>query len=246
MEQRLQKLLAAAGVASRRKAEELIREGRVSVDGVVASIGDMADLDRQRIEVDGHVVDLESLEYWLVHKPRGVISTCDDPEGRRTVVELLPPGRPRLFPVGRLDLESEGLMLLTNDGAVMQTLLHPSFQSPREYRVVIKGKCTRQALEPLTRGVRIEDAQFAPMELLDLQPGSGQSVLYLRLREGKKREIRRVLASLGFPVLELLRLSMGPLQLGSLVAGSARPLDKRETRALLDFVVQLRTSASTE
>jgi 23S rRNA pseudouridine2605 synthase len=227
-------VIAAAGLTSRRGAEALLREGRVRVNGEVASLGDSVDAERDVVTVDGRTLLAEPPAYWLVHKPRGVLTTLRDTHGRRTVVDLLPDRSLRLFPVGRLDLETEGLVLLTNDGELAHVLLHPSYESEREYEVTVAGRISREALRRLAEGVELEDGLTAPATVgrLRRDAGSDASVFRLTLIEGKKRQIRRALAQLGHPVTALRRLRMGPLQLGDLAAGAARPLAADEVRAL--------------
>lgn len=231
---RLQKILAAAGVASRRAAEDLLRAGRVAVNGRTARLGESADPARDTVSVDGVRVDPEPREYWLAHKPRGLISTVRDPQGRPTVLSLVPRSRARLFPVGRLDRESEGLLLLTNDGPLAQRLLHPSHETEREYRVTVQGRVTSAQLRRLERGVELEEGRTAPARAgaPTWSAGRGTSHFALTLIEGRKRQIRRALAALGHPVLRLVRVRMGPLRLGRLAAGTARPLRPEELRAL--------------
>jgi 23S rRNA pseudouridine2605 synthase len=235
---RLQKLLAAAGVASRRAAEELLRAGRVRVNGRVAELGDSADPERDEIRVDGAPVAREPLVYWLLHKPPGVITTVRDPQRRPTVVGLVPDRRHRLFPVGRLDRDTEGLLLLTNDGRAAQALLHPSYESEREYEVRVRGRIAPASLRRLAEGVRLEDGVTAPARVgpRHFDPASDTSRFALTLVEGRKRQIRRALAALGHPVQRLVRVRMGPLRLGSLAPGAARELTAAERRALLAAV----------
>jgi 23S rRNA pseudouridine2605 synthase len=241
---RLQKLLADAGLASRRAAEEWIRAGRVRVNGEVARLGDGADPARDDVRVDGKKLAAEPRSYWLLHKPKNVLSTTADPwareAGRRTVLELLPAAarRTRLYPVGRLDLDSEGLLLLTNDGALAQALLHPSHGCEREYRVEAWGELTPETARRLARGVELEDGPTLPCRarVVGYDRARGTSRLVLTLREGRKRQIRRALLALGHPVRRLVRVRMGPLRLGDLPSGRARPLAAREQRALLRFV----------
>ena len=235
--QRLQKILSAAGIASRRHAEEMIRGGRVSVNGVTASVGDSADPMRDVVTVDGEPVHPESLAYWMLHKPRGVITTARDPEGRPTVLDLLPSKatrRTRLFPVGRLDLDTEGLVLLTNDGALANVLMHPSYGCEREYRVTAKGRLSPDELRRLAAGIVLDDGPTAPAlvakERFDAR--NGTTVFSLTLTEGRKRQIRRALLALDHPVLKLLRVRMGPLRLGDLEHGNARRLSSPERSAL--------------
>lgn len=232
--ERVQKLLAGAGLASRRTAETWIRAGRVRVDGVVARLGDRADPTVQAVTVDGRPVRLAAPVWWMVHKPAGVLTTLRDTRGRRTVVGLLPPGVPRLFPVGRLDRETEGLVLLTNDGATAHALLHPSLGSEREYLVTARGRMTDMDLRRLAAGVELDDGRTAPARVgaprFDARGDTTRFALVLR--EGRKRQIRRALAALGHPVVRLVRVRMGPQRLGRLPAGGARPLTGGEVRAL--------------
>ncbi len=232
---RLQKILASAGLASRRAAEAWLRDGRVTVNGQVAALGDSADPDRDVVALDGERVVAEPLAYWLVHKPRGVVTTASDPEGRPTVVELAPDAPGRLFPVGRLDRDTEGLVLLTNDGPLAHALLHPSHEVEREYRVSVRGRVRARVLRALEEGVELEDGRTAPARAGDLHYDSkaDTSSFTLVLIEGRKRQIRRALAALRHPVVRLLRVRMGSLRLGSLAPGAARPLSGREQRALL-------------
>jgi 23S rRNA pseudouridine2605 synthase len=235
---RLQKILAAAGVASRRRAEDLLREGRVSVNGRTATVGESADPDRDTITVDGAPVRREAAAYWLLNKPRGVLSTVRDPQGRPTVRDLVPARGARLFPVGRLDRDTEGLVLLTNDGRLAHALLHPSHRVEREYRVTVRGRVAAETLARLARGVVLEDGVTAPAKVgrPAVDPASERSRFTLTVIEGRKRQIRRALAALGHPVVELRRVRMGPLRLGRLPPGRARPLSARERKALQSLV----------
>ena len=234
---RIQKILAAAGVASRRAAEDLVRAGRVAVNGEPAELGQSADPERDVVTVDGVPVEREPLAYWLLHKPRGVVTTVRDPEGRETVLDRLPDAarRFRLFPVGRLDRDTEGLVLLTNDGALAQVLLHPSHGSEREYRVTVSGRVAAGTLRKLAAGVVLEEGRTAPARTgrARYDARNDTSCFTLTLTEGRKRQIRRACAALGHPVVRLLRVRMGPLRLGGLAAGTARALNAEERRALL-------------
>ena len=240
---RLQKLLAEAGIASRRAAEEWIRAGRVRVNGRVAQLGDGADPEHDDVRVDDRPITAEPQRYWLLHKPPNVLTTTADPwaaeAGRRTVLELLPAAarRTRLVPVGRLDLDSEGLLLLTNDGAVMQALLHPKHGCEREYHVSVWGAVAPEAARRLAAGVELEDGRTLPcrVRLLGYDARHDTSRLVIVLREGRKRQIRRSLAALGHPVRRLVRVRMGPLRLGELPRGRARELSAAERGALLRF-----------
>ena len=232
--ERLQKILAAAGVASRRAAEELIRAGRVTVNGSVATLGESADAERDAIAVDGEPIEREPLEYWMLHKPLGVLTTVSDPQGRSTVVDLVPESSARLFPVGRLDLLSEGLVLLTNDGPLAHSLLHPSFGEEREYRVTVRGSVDRASLRRVSEGIELEDGLTAPARVgtARFDRETRATTFALTLVEGRKRQIRRMMRALGHPVVRLVRVRMGPLELGRLAAGKARPLRARELRML--------------
>jgi pseudouridine synthase len=242
---RLQKLLAAAGVASRRGAEALLRAGRVRVNGSVARLGDAADPARDRIELDGRPLAPAPRAYWVLHKPRGVVTTRSDPEGRATVLSLLPAQarRLRLFPVGRLDRDSEGLVLLTNDGDLAQRLLHPSFGSEKEYLATLRGTPSAASLQRFARGLRLERGGRVTAPARAAREGGGgarrESRLRVVLREGRKRQIRRSFALLGHPVLRLQRVRIGPLRLGGLPPGAARPLTAAERRALLAHAASL-------
>jgi 23S rRNA pseudouridine2605 synthase len=241
---RLQKLLAAAGFGSRRDMEGLVEEGRVTVNGRVASLGDRADPLVDDVRLDGERLVPERPVYWLVHKPRGVITTMRDEEGRRTVLDLLPPTVGRVFPVGRLDRETSGLLLLTNDGDTAHALLHPSLGNEREYRVRVKGRIDDRAVARLEKGVALEEGRTAPgrVSQLHFDPDDGSTTFSLTLVEGRKRQIRRSLLLLGFPVRRLSRIRMGPLRLGRLRVGEARPLRAEERRSLARHVERLRSA----
>jgi 23S rRNA pseudouridine2605 synthase len=232
---RLQKLLAEAGVASRRGAESLIRAGRVSVNGRVASIGDSADPSVERVELDGERVRPPARVYWVVNKPRGVLSTVRDPEGRPTVIDLVPGRGTRTFPVGRLDRDTEGLVLLTNDGELTHALLHPSHEVEREYVVRVRGELSEREQQRLAKGIRLEDGMTAPARISHVRFDAAEetSVFHLTLIEGRKRQIRRALVALGHPVRALTRIRMGPLKLGRLARGAARPITPAERKALM-------------
>jgi len=240
--ERLQKLLAAAGLASRREAERWIRAGRVTVNGRVATLGESAEA-KDDVRVDGNPVRRERLEYWLLHKPRGVITTRSDPHaaemGRKTVLELLPAAarEVRLFPVGRLDVDSEGLLLLTNDGAVAQALTHPSLGCEKVYRVTVRGQLRPDEAGRLARGLVLEDGPMAPCRVGPRQfdPRTRRTTFELTLREGRKRQIRRALAQLLHPVVRLVRERMGPLELGDLARGRSRRLARGEVDQLRRF-----------
>lgn len=231
---RLQRILAAAGVTARRGAEALIRAGRVRVNGELAQLGDRADPWRDEVTLDGEPLRPQRPVYWMLHKPRGVLSSVRDPEGRATVLDLLPAHGTRVYPVGRLDRDSEGLLLLTNDGLLAHALLHPSHEVEREYEVLVRGLIGDEALARLARGVRLEDGWTAPARVAQVRRDARSDTTRFRLtlHEGRKRQIRRALQALGHPVRELCRVRFGPLRLGTLRRGHARKLDAAERRAL--------------
>ena len=214
------------------------------VNGRVARLGDSADPERDEVCVDGVRVAREPHVYWLLHKPKGVITTVRDPEGRPTALGLVPERRHRLFPVGRLDRDTEGLLLLTNDGRVAQALLHPSYASEREYVVEARGRIAPASLRRLAGGVELEDGRTAPARVgaCRYDPERDVSRFALTLVEGRKRQIRRALAALGHPVARLVRVRMGPLRLGRLAPGMSRELSKAELRRLLAAVRRAETS----
>jgi 23S rRNA pseudouridine2605 synthase len=239
---RLQKLLANAGFGSRRDVERFVVEERVTINGRVATLGQSADPTRDDIRVDGERLARDKPAYWILNKPRGVVTTLRDEAGRRTVVDLLPRKAGRLFPVGRLDRETSGLLLMTNDGDVAHALLHPSLGNEREYHVQVKGRVSDATVARLERGVSLEEGRTAPARVSGVRfdPESATTTLDLTLVEGRKRQIRRSLLFLGHPVRRLSRVRMGPLHLGRLATGDARPLRAEERRRLLAHVEQLR------
>jgi len=243
--ERLQKIIAAAGLASRRGAEDLLRAGRVSVNDHPAGLGDSADPARDVVAVDGKPLRQVTHAYWMLNKPRGVLTTVRDTHGRPTVMDLLPDRSPRLFPVGRLDRDTEGLVLLTNDGELAHVLLHPSFGSERDYRVTVAGRIAPRTLRRLAAGVPLDDGVTAPAAVgrAKFEAHSQTSCFQLTLVEGKKRQIRRALAALGHAVVGLRRVRMGPLRLGRLASGKARPLTGREVRALVRCLSESRRTA---
>jgi 23S rRNA pseudouridine2605 synthase len=234
MEERLQKILARAGFGSRRACEELIRQGRVAINGQVAQIGQKADPDRDRITVDGEPVQVETKHtYVALHKPRGTLSDEGDGSGRiqtaRDLVKL--PGR--LYPVGRLDLRSEGLLLLTDDGELTFKLTHPKYEHEKEYEVCVEGHPDEKTLQQWRRGVFLERSQTAPAQVSVMRREKDCTWLRVVLREGRKRQIRRVGAMLGHPVHQLIRVRIGPVRLGNLEPGEWRRLTEQELGDLL-------------
>lgn len=230
--ERLQKVLAHAGVASRRKSEEIILQGRVTVNGkVVTQLGTKVDPGRDEIRVDGERVQVVSgYIYVLLNKPRGVLSTMEDERGRPALGDLLTLPT-RLYPVGRLDVTSEGLILLTNDGTLANVLTHPRYEHEKEYLVLVNGSPSDKTLEVWQRGVMLDGELTAPAQVEVLKRGDS-SLLRVVMREGRKRQIRNVASLLGHPVRELKRVRLGPLQLGTLEAGQWRYLTAREIREL--------------
>lgn len=219
MTERVQKILAQWGIASRRHAETLIREGRVKLNGQVVTLGDQADPKRDRIEVNGKVVryrDRPELLYLLVHKPTGLLSTCFDPQGRSTVLDLLPSNLTKgtgLHPVGRLDRDSSGALLLTNDGDLTLQLTHPRYHLPKTYQVWIKGNPSEEDLQQWREGVMLMGKKTLPAEIRVMAQRPDRALLRVILTEGKNRQIRRVAEALGFEVLRLHRLAIGSIQL---------------------------------
>lgn len=231
--ERLQKVLARAGIASRRKAEELIQQGRVTVNGrVVTQLGTKVDPVHDDIRVDGgRLRTATEHTYILLNKPRGYLSSMEDPQGRKSLGDLV--NVPvRLYPVGRLDGSSEGLILLTDDGELAHLLTHPRYQHAKEYRVLVQGLPSDKTLEAWRRGVMLEGTPTAPAQVEVLRRHKDTALLRIVLHEGRKRQIRRVAALLGHPVLELKRVRMGPLQLGALESGKWRYLTPQEVQSL--------------
>jgi 23S rRNA pseudouridine2605 synthase len=225
---RLQKHLARAGVASRRAAEALIEAGRVRVNGeVVRELGTRIDAERDRIEVDGRAVVVGPVEWVALNKPPGFVCTRDDPRGRRTVYDLLPPALRSLFTVGRLDADSEGLLLLTNDGDAANRLLHPRYGVRREYTAVVEGRPDSDTVARLERGVELEDG-LARAEAVKLATTGAGATVTLTLTEGRKREVRRMLAAVGHPARSLRRVRYDGIVLGTLEPGEWRRLEPRE------------------
>lgn len=231
---RLQKFLSQAGVASRRAAEEMIRAGRVSINGeVVTELGVRVDPDADEVEVDGRVVAPAAPIWIALHKPPGYVVSRRDPQGRPTIYELLPKEFAGLFHVGRLDFESEGLLLLTNEGDVAHRLLHPSYGMDRVYDVGVRGRVTDDEIAQLLAGVELEDGLTRAIEIKRRpRPGPRADRLLVTMREGRKRVVRRLFAAIGHPVLRLVRRRFGPIELGSLKRGSWRRLHPREVTAL--------------
>lgn len=226
--ERLQKVLARIGIGSRRVCEDLIADGRVTVNGEVAELGRRVDVDHDEVAVNGVIIGVRpGLVHLLLNKPTGVITTADDPHGRPTVLELVP-DEPRVFPVGRLDMETEGLLLLTNDGDLAHRLTHPSFGVEKEYIAHVEGEPTRGELRLLREGVELDDGMTAPAKATLVGPG----ILRLTIHEGRNRQVRRMCESVGHPVKRLIRTRIGPLADRKLKPGHWRHLTGDELRAL--------------
>jgi 23S rRNA pseudouridine2605 synthase len=232
---RLQKCLAEAGLGSRRGCEELIRAGRVTIGGQIASLGTSVDPESDLVAVDGRPVALQPKEYWLFNKPAGVLSAAVDARGRRTVVECVPAGV-RVFPVGRLDLESTGLLVLTNDGELTAQMLHPRYHVEKEYLVTVGGRVPEKALAELRRGVLLEDGRTSPADVRVVGHSSvGErttTTLRIIIREGRKRQLRRMLQAVGHRVRALHRSRFGTLTDAGLEVGQARRLTTHEVAGL--------------
>ena len=232
--ERLQKILARAGLSSRREAERLIHEGRVTVNGAVVTLGARADPRRDKIKVDGKLIRQPSPLYYLFHKPKGLITSMHDPQGRPSLGDWLEPlgKRGRLFPVGRLDFNSSGLLLLTNDGELAQRLTHPRYGIKRTYRVKLNACPSEKELELLRKGIRLEDGITAPARVKIVQALKKNAWVEVEIHEGRYREVRRMFQALGYFVEKLMRVRFGPVRLGPLAPGQARLLLPAEIIAL--------------
>ena len=232
--ERLQKVLARVGIGSRRVCEDLIAEGRVLVDGEMAVLGRRVDPETALIEVDGAPVGVRpDLVHYVLNKPAGVVTTADDPQGRPTVVGLVP-NEPRVFPVGRLDVDTEGLLLLTNDGELAHRLTHPSYGVEKEYVAEVEGLPTRAVLRRLREGVELDDGPTAPARATLVDP----SVVRLTIHEGRNRQVRRMCEAVGHSVVRLIRTRIGPLADRSLAPGAWRELTGDEVRSLQRAVAE--------
>ncbi len=238
MEVRLQKLIASTGLSSRRKAEILIASGRVSVNGkVVTELGTKVDPARDHVKVDGkHLTSAQPFVYLILNKPKNVMSTLDDPGGRTTVENFLRCVSVRVLPVGRLDFDSEGLMLLTNNGELAQALLHPRYHVPKTYLIKVKGVLKDDEIVRLEKGIKLEDGMTSPAHVKKVRKVEANSWLEITIREGRKHQVKRMLDAVGHPVIKLLRIRMGPLSLGNLEPGEFRFLTDREANALRELL----------
>lgn len=230
MKERLQKILSQAGVASRRAAETFILEGRVTLNNeVVVKLGTVADPLRDEIRLDGKLVTREeTILYIMLNKPAGYVTTMSDPQGRPIVMDLLAGVKPRVYPIGRLDYDSEGLLLFTNDGAMAQRLMHPSYQVPRTYRVKLRGIVTEKDLRTIGNGMLLDDGPFKPLDMTVEKANKKSTWLMITIHEGRSRIIRRAFEKLDYFVSRLIRIRFGRLELGDLPVGRYRYLKKGE------------------
>ncbi len=235
---RLQKVLAAAGLASRRASEEMIVEGRVEVNGaIVTELGTRVDPERDTIRVDGsRIPSPRNHVYLVLNKPRGVVSTMDDPEGRTTLADYTPPRTSRLFHVGRLDTQTEGLIVLTNDGEFAHRLAHPSYEVKKTYVAEVAGIVDNKVIRRLEKGIRLDDGPVKPDQVKLLSNTESKSLVRITLHEGRNHIVRRMMEAVGHPVDRLSRIGIGPIRLGQLPVGETRELTRDELGKLLDIV----------
>jgi len=230
--ERVQKVLAHAGIGSRRAVEEMVAAGRIRINGKVARPGQRVDISKDKVEVDGSTVPLRTeLAYYLLNKPAGVVATASDPEGRATVLDLVDVER-RVWPVGRLDIDSEGALIITNDGDLTNGLTHPRYEVPKVYIAEVEGHVGHRALARLARGVDLEDGRTKPAEASVVERRAGATLVRLTITEGRNRQVRRMAEAVGHPVKRLVRVAIGPLQVGRLKPGTYRKLSPAEVRSL--------------
>ncbi len=233
-EVRLQKFLAESGVASRRKSEELIEQGKVKVNGRTAMIGDKIDPKKDTVTVSGKkIVKTKTFTYIVLHKPRGFITTMSDEKDRKCVAELIKDVDGRVYPVGRLDKDSEGMLLFTNDGAFANAMTHPTKHVPKTYRVTVRPSISEEQITALTQGVIIEERKTAPAEVRVITKEEGRVVLEIILYEGRNRQIRKMCEEVGLEVARLKRTAIGSIKLGMLKQGTWRHLTEDEVRKLM-------------
>lgn len=232
--ERLQKVIAHAGIASRRKAEQLIEEGHVRVNGKVVKELGIKVTSSDKVEVDGVPLEREEPIYFMLYKPRGVISSVNDDKGRKVVTDFFPMIEQRIYPVGRLDYDTSGLLILTNDGEFANTLMHPSNQIDKVYVAKVKGIPTKEALKALERGVRLEDGKTAPakVKMHTVDKKKQTAIVEITIHEGRNRQVRRMFEAVGNPVLKLKRERYGFLTLQGLKVGDARELSPHEVKQL--------------
>ncbi|MCS1350928.1 pseudouridine synthase [Mechercharimyces sp. CAU 1602] len=231
--ERLQKVMAHAGVASRRKCESFILEGRVTVNGdVITELGTQVDPAKDQIMVDGRAINKEQKRIFLFYKPINVMTTMSDPEGRRTVAHFVEDIPERVYPVGRLDFDTEGLLLLTNDGELANRLMHPRYEIEKTYLATVRGQVEEKELERLRKGIRLEDGWTQPAQVERQKMSNHQTVLKLVIHEGRNRQIRRMCEAVGHPVQQLVRTQVAFLRLNGLKRGDIRELKKHEIEKL--------------
>ncbi|MEF3301852.1 pseudouridine synthase [Paenibacillus sp. GYB003] len=239
--ERLQKVLAQAGVASRRKCEEYILAGRVQVnDKTITTLGVKVDPAADVIKVDGRPINKQRMQYILFNKPKGVITSTNDPEGRSIVGDYIKDVKERIYPVGRLDYDSEGLLLLTNDGELANLLTHPSHHVPKTYHATVEGVPHGDLLDKLRQGIKLEDGMTAPAEVeyVDIDPDKNETIVSITIHEGRNRQVRRMFEAIKFPVIRLKRIQFGSLQLAGLARGKHRTLTKQEVEELRRSALQ--------
>jgi 23S rRNA pseudouridine2605 synthase len=238
--ERLQKVMAKAGIASRRKCEELIAAGEVKVNGVIVTeAGRKVNPQMDQIEVGGLKIQLEKKVYYLLYKPIGYITSVGDPHKRKTVLDLMEGIQERIYPVGRLDYDTSGLLLLTNDGDLAFHMTHPSHEMEKEYEALVRGKVSKESVERLRKGVKLEDGWTAPAKVRILGEKNGNTLLQLIIHEGRNRQVRRMCDAVGHPVLKLKRTRIAFLTIGQLKPGKFRPLLTEEVKQLKEIKVPL-------
>ena len=232
--ERLQKFLADAGIASRRKSEELIVKGKIRVNGtVVTELGTQVDPEKDTVEYEGRVISKDERRMVLMlNKPKEVISTVSDPQGRKTIMDFLPDHFPRLYPVGRLDYESEGMILLTNDGELANKISHPKHKVRKVYSVWVYGFPSKEAMATFSKGIELEDGKTGPALIKLVKKGKNASEMEVEISEGKKRQIRRMFESLGHPVFRLVRTQIGELKMGTMEPGKYKVLKEEEIKRI--------------
>ncbi len=247
---RVQKMLADCGVASRRKAEEMIRDGRVTINGTTAMLGDKVAPGKDIVMLDGEKVSVKVLEeeriYLMLHKPRGFITTMHDDRDRKDVTMLLEDVPQRVYPIGRLDKDSEGLLLFTNDGAFANKMMHPSGHVPKTYRVTVRPRVKESQLVELAAGVEIDGVRTLPATVRVLSEEPDRSVLEIILKEGRNRQIRKMCEQVGLEVARLKRTAIGPIKLGMLQPGEYRMLETKEVKALKSFSAAVQRKAEAQ
>lgn len=237
MLERIQKVIARAGIASRREAEKLISEGRVTLNGkVVEELGTKVDTDKDYIKVDGKLITRpEPKAYLILYKPRGYVTTTSDPEGRPTIMELLERVKGRVFPVGRLDYDTEGLILCTNDGDLTHRLQHPSHEVPKTYFAKVEGVPTPEEITKLRKGIKLEDGMTAPAKVKLVRKVEANSWLEITIHEGRNRQVKRMVEAIGHPIIKLKREGLAFLTLGDLKPGEFRHLTAEEIKKLKEI-----------